>query len=237
MARRARRAPSAPRCGERVDERLDDLRQRIDALDERLVELLNERASLRAARSARSSSELGHGHLSAGARDAGAAARAEHAWHRAGRSAADALTRLFERIIDEARRLERDRVGASAGDGERRPRRSVDARRGLRARKVEVSSMVVVMQERATRGPDREGRRAPGGAGHGRAPIDRREPHGAGRGRRRSPARPAAHRDARRRQRSAARHRAVQARQPRVQARGHRRHASATCGLAATKSS
>jgi chorismate mutase-like protein len=86
---------------------LDELRQRIDALDERLVELLNERAScaiqigdikqrlgMEVYQPERESQVLGH------VRAHGAAL--------GGPLGADALTRLFERIIDEARRLERE---------------------------------------------------------------------------------------------------------------------------------
>jgi chorismate mutase-like protein len=87
--------------------RLDELRQRIDALDEKLVELLNERAScamrigdikqqlgLDVYQPEREAQVLGH------VRAHGAAL--------GGPLGADALTRVFERIIDEARRLERE---------------------------------------------------------------------------------------------------------------------------------
>jgi chorismate mutase-like protein len=87
--------------------RLDELRQRIDALDEKLVELLNERAScamrigdikqqlgLEVYQPEREAQVLGH------VRAHGAAL--------GGPLGADALTRVFERIIDEARRLERE---------------------------------------------------------------------------------------------------------------------------------
>ena len=86
---------------------LDELRQRIDALDERLVELLNERAScamqigdikqrlgMEVYQPERESQVLGH------VRAHGAAI--------GGPLGAEALTRVFERIIDEARRLERE---------------------------------------------------------------------------------------------------------------------------------
>lgn len=86
---------------------LDELRDRIDALDERLVELLNERAScamhigdlkqqlgMEVYQPERESQVLGH------VRAHGAAL--------GGPLGPEALTRLFERIIDEARRLERE---------------------------------------------------------------------------------------------------------------------------------
>jgi chorismate mutase len=94
---------------------IDHLRQRIDALDERLVELLNERASCALAigelkktlgleiyQPNREAQVLNH------VRDHGAAI--------GGPLGAEALTRLFERIIDEARRLERESA-AKAGHG------------------------------------------------------------------------------------------------------------------------
>lgn len=86
---------------------IDQLRQRIDELDERLVELLNERAAcalrigemkqalgLDIYQPDRESQVLGH------VRAHGQAIK--------GPLGGDALTRLFERIIDEARRLERE---------------------------------------------------------------------------------------------------------------------------------
>lgn len=86
---------------------LDQLRRRIDELDERLVALLNERAScalrigeikqrlgLDIYQPDRESQVLGH------VREHGRAIK--------GPLSPDALTRLFERIIDEARRLERE---------------------------------------------------------------------------------------------------------------------------------
>ena len=95
---------------------LDALRQRIDALDERLVELLNERAScamqigdikqrlsMEVYQPEREAQVLGH------VRAHGAAL--------GGPLGAEALTRLFERIIDEARRLERESAsGHKASD-------------------------------------------------------------------------------------------------------------------------
>jgi chorismate mutase len=86
---------------------IDQLRRRIDELDERLVELLNERATcalrigeikqalgVEIYQPERESQVLGH------VREHGGAIK--------GPLGPDALTRLFERIIDEARRLERE---------------------------------------------------------------------------------------------------------------------------------
>jgi chorismate mutase len=96
---------------------LDDLRQRIDALDERLVELLNERAScamhigdikrrlgLDVYQPDREAEVLGH------VRGHGAAT--------GGPLGAEALTRVFERIIDEARRLERESASEQSKSGQ-----------------------------------------------------------------------------------------------------------------------
>ena len=79
------------------------LRQRIDALDQQLVSLLNERA--------RCALEIGRCKERAGlpiyqpAREAEVLAQVRAANH--GPLDQSAMTRLFERIIDEARRLER----------------------------------------------------------------------------------------------------------------------------------
>ena len=93
---------------------LDSLRRRIDELDERLVELLNERAAcalrigelkqalgLEIYQPDRESQVLGH------VRDHGRAIE--------GPLSPEALTRLFERIIDEARRLERESASRPGG--------------------------------------------------------------------------------------------------------------------------
>ena len=82
---------------------LDELRRRIDALDEQLVALLNQRASC--------ALEIGRLKDAAGlpvyqpSREAEVLANVRR--HNAGPLDAAAMTRLFERIIDEARRLER----------------------------------------------------------------------------------------------------------------------------------
>lgn len=82
---------------------LDELRRRIDALDEQLVALLNQRASC--------ALEIGRLKDAAGVpvyqptREAEVLANVRS--HSAGPLDGAAMTRLFERIIDEARRLER----------------------------------------------------------------------------------------------------------------------------------
>jgi chorismate mutase len=86
---------------------IDQLRDRIDALDERLVELLNERASCALA--------IGEIKKTLGVEIYQPNREAQVLEHVRGHGAAiggplgpEALTRLFERIIDEARRLERE---------------------------------------------------------------------------------------------------------------------------------
>jgi chorismate mutase len=82
---------------------IDGLRRRIDALDQQLVELLNERASC--------ALEVGRRKEAVGqpiyqpAREAEVLANVRKA--NKGPLDDSAMTRLFERIIDEARRLER----------------------------------------------------------------------------------------------------------------------------------
>jgi chorismate mutase len=92
---------------------IDDLRQRIDELDERLVELLNERAAC--------ALEIGKLKHALGLEVYQPDREAEVLRHVracderiAGRLGAAAITRLFERIIDEARRIER---ATARGDG------------------------------------------------------------------------------------------------------------------------
>jgi chorismate mutase len=95
---------------------IDHLRQRIDALDKQLVELLNERANC--------ALEVGHRKEEIGQpvyqpdREAEVLANVRAANH--GPLDNAAITRLFERIIDEARRLERlageRRAVSEAGD-------------------------------------------------------------------------------------------------------------------------
>jgi chorismate mutase len=88
---------------ERSVSRLDDLRRQIDSLDERLVALLNERAACALA--------IGHEKKLAGLEVYQPSREAEVLGHvqRINKGPLDdeAMKRLFERIIDEARRLER----------------------------------------------------------------------------------------------------------------------------------
>jgi chorismate mutase len=82
---------------------LADLRRRIDEIDEKLVALLNARAAL--------AQEIGHLKHAAGEPVYQPAREAEVLAHVRGINQgpldAEAVMRLFERIIDEARRLER----------------------------------------------------------------------------------------------------------------------------------
>ena len=82
---------------------LDELRRKIDALDERIVELLNERAAC--------ALEIGHEKKLAGLEVYQPSRDAEVLGHvqriNMGPLDDEAMKRLFERIIDEARRLER----------------------------------------------------------------------------------------------------------------------------------
>jgi chorismate mutase len=98
---------------------LDDLRARIDELDEHIVELLNRRASC-ALEIGRIKHELGIELYQPGRE------RQVHAHVRAvnqGPLSDDAVQRLFERIIDEARRLERESLDASGrGASDHAPR-------------------------------------------------------------------------------------------------------------------
>jgi chorismate mutase len=89
---------------------IEDLRQRIDELDEELVRLLNERASCALA--------IGRLKQQVGMQIYQPQREAEVLKHVQSRTTAmggplspAALARLFERIIDEARRLEREAAG------------------------------------------------------------------------------------------------------------------------------
>ena len=86
------------------DWRMQELRERIDALDEQIVALLNERAAC-ALRIGEIKRETGMAIYQPGReRDV-----LEHVRRvNAGPLDGDAVMRLFERIIDEARRLERE---------------------------------------------------------------------------------------------------------------------------------
>jgi chorismate mutase len=86
-----------------VDRRIAEIRKRMDAIDARLVALLNERASCAA--------EIGLLKDTVGLEVYQPGREIEVLRHvrsqNGGPLDADAITRLFERIIDEARRLER----------------------------------------------------------------------------------------------------------------------------------
>ncbi len=86
-----------------VGNRLDDLRREIDAIDERLVKLLSERAEC--------ALQIGHEKKLAGLEVYQPSREADVLNHvqRINMGPLDnaAMKRLFERIIDEARRLER----------------------------------------------------------------------------------------------------------------------------------
>ena len=88
---------------ERVVSRLEELRRRIDALDEELVRLLSARAEC--------ALEIGRVKKQAGmdvyqpTREAEVLAHVQHV--NGGPLDHGAIRRLFERVIDEARRLER----------------------------------------------------------------------------------------------------------------------------------
>jgi chorismate mutase-like protein len=95
---------------------IDDLRRRIDALDERLVELLNERAAC--------ALEIGTIKQAQGLEIYQPEREAQvldhvrtHGVATGGPLGGEALTRLFERIIDEARRLERESASAHGRSG------------------------------------------------------------------------------------------------------------------------
>ena len=98
---------------------IDELRQRIDQLDERLVELLSERAHC--------ALEIGTLKKALGLEVYQPEREAEvlHHVQSHGRQTGsplegDAIVRVFERIIDEARRIERASAHTQAGNGEER---------------------------------------------------------------------------------------------------------------------
>ena len=98
---------------------LDELRQRIDRLDEQLVELLSERAHC--------ALEIGELKKTLGLEVYQPQREAEvlHHVQTHGRLTGsplegDAIVRVFERIIDEARRIERATARRQAGNGEDR---------------------------------------------------------------------------------------------------------------------
>lgn len=93
---------------------IDELRDRIDELDEQIVKLLNERAGCALA-IGRLKQELG---LDIYQPDRERQVLAHVRAANRGPLGAEAMTRLFERIIDEARRLEREAKhdGSSVGE-------------------------------------------------------------------------------------------------------------------------
>jgi chorismate mutase len=103
MSRNRSSSSEAKRQPKVADSRLKMLRAEIDDLDERLVKLLNQRAACAV--------EIGHLKKILGLevyQPEREAAVLEHVRAATlGPLAPDAVTRLFERIIDEARRLER----------------------------------------------------------------------------------------------------------------------------------
>lgn len=98
---------------------IDELRQRIDQLDEKLVELLNERAHC--------ALEIGKLKKTLGLDVYQPEREAEvlhhvrsHGKQTESPLEGDAIVRVFERIIDEARRIERATAHKRAGNGEDR---------------------------------------------------------------------------------------------------------------------
>ncbi len=96
---------------------IDELRHRIDRLDERLVELLNEHAQC--------ALEIGKLKKALGLevyqpeREAAVLHHVRsHGKHTGSPLEGDAIVRVFERIIDEARRIERATAHEPAGNGE-----------------------------------------------------------------------------------------------------------------------
>ena len=94
-----------------VAARMKDLRDRIDALDVQIVELLNERAG-HALAIGRLKDDVGLDTYQP-SREIDVLAHARRV--NGGPLDGDAITRLFERIIDENRRLERSAEGRDGG--------------------------------------------------------------------------------------------------------------------------
>lgn len=95
---------------------IDELRRRIDQLDERLVELLNERANC--------ALEIGRLKQALGLEVYQPDREAEvlhhvqsHGEQTGGPLGGDAILRVFERIIDEARRIERATAHGTREEG------------------------------------------------------------------------------------------------------------------------
>jgi chorismate mutase len=94
---------------------IDELRRRIDQLDEQLVELLTERANC-ALKIGKLKHDLGLDVYQPD-REAEVLHHVQsHGRHMGSPLGGDAIVRVFERIIDEARRIER----ATAGTSDRR---------------------------------------------------------------------------------------------------------------------
>ena len=98
---------------------IDELRRRIDRLDEQLVELLNERAHC--------ALEIGKLKKTLGLEVYQPEREAEvlrhvrsHGKETSSPLEGDAIVRVFERIIDEARRIERATAHTASGNGEDR---------------------------------------------------------------------------------------------------------------------
>lgn len=95
---------------------IDELRQRIDELDERLVELLNERAAC-ALEIGKLKSDLGL-EIYQPAREAEVLHHVQaHGRQTGSPLGGDAIVRVFERIIDEARRIERATAHGNREEG------------------------------------------------------------------------------------------------------------------------
>ena len=94
--------------------KIEELRDRIDAIDRQLVSLLGERASC--ALAIGRLKELAGMPIYQPTREAEVLSNVREA--NAGPLDNEAMVRLFERIIDEARRLERLAAAARAADGE-----------------------------------------------------------------------------------------------------------------------
>ena len=92
---------------------IDELRQRIDQLDERLVELLNERAHC-ALEIGKLKQELGLEVYQPDREKEVLHHVRTHGQHTGSPLEGDAIARVFERIIDEARRIERATAHNSA---------------------------------------------------------------------------------------------------------------------------
>jgi chorismate mutase len=103
---------------------IDDLRKRIDAIDEQLVRLLNVRVAC-AVEVGRLKHEAGLPVYQPGREAQVLTGVRKAASDLAGPLTAEAVVRIFERIIDEARRAERvEQDGHLAGGGTDEPRRA-----------------------------------------------------------------------------------------------------------------